>query len=81
MRSVADFRTDQALAAGLICYDLSLAKQDAIRIDIKNCLPVQEARMVEELPIEVFELMHEQLGLSFVVKAGKIIGVNHKDYC
>ncbi|ADY54890.1 hypothetical protein Sgly_3155 [Syntrophobotulus glycolicus DSM 8271] len=81
MRSTAALKIDEAVTVGLTCLEQGLdskatVKQNILTAVSMNCLPIREAQSVEELPVEVFELFHRQLGLGFEVRAGKVVGVS-----
>jgi len=81
MRSTAALKIEEAVTVGLTCLEQGLdskatVKENILKAVSMNCLPIREVKSVEELPVEVFELFHRQLGIGFEVKAGKVIGVS-----
>lgn len=83
MRSTAAIKIDEAVTVGLTCLQEGLDSKDTVKKNIltavsQNSFPIQEARTLEELPVTVFEMLHEQLGLGFNIHDGKITGVSIK---
>jgi hypothetical protein len=84
MRSTAALKIEEAVTVGLTCLEQGLdskatVKENILKAVSMNCLPIREVKSVEELPVEVFELFHMQLGLGFEVQAGKVVGVSFTD--
>lgn len=81
MRSTAAIKIDEAVTVGLTCLQEGLDNKDTVKKNIlaavsRNLFPIQEASTLEELPVTVFEMLHEQLGLGFNIHDGKITGVS-----
>lgn len=85
MRSTAAvLKIEEAVTVGLTCLEQGLdskatVKSNILRAVSQNSIPVREMNTLEEFPIEVFELLHRELGLGFEVHAGKITGASVED--
>lgn len=81
MRSAAaQINIDEAVTVGLTCLEQGLDNKATVKRNIleavsKNSIPVSDYSILEDFPVEVFNLLHEQLGIGFNVQAGKITGV------
>lgn len=77
MRSTAALKIEEAVTVGLTCLEQGLdskatVKRDILRAVSQNSVTIREMQTLEEFPVEVFELLHRELGIGFEVHAGKI---------
>lgn len=80
MRSTAAvLKIEEAVTVGLTCLEQGLDSKETVKNNIlravsQNSIPIREKNTLENLPVSIFNLIHEYFGIGFEVQAGKITG-------
>lgn len=74
---VPELTLDDVLRIGLNCVELGIEDKNDVREEIlnyveKNYVDLNSIQRAEELPIDLLELLHRQLGVTFEAIAGKL---------
>ena len=77
MNTVAVQKIENAVRVGLTCVEQRLVNKGAVRRQLMEVVmqQMQPARTVADLPIEVLELLHDELGIGFEANDGQISGL------
>ncbi|MBV1817624.1 hypothetical protein KUA25_06055 [Bacteroidales bacterium MSK.15.36] len=71
---------DEVVTVGLTCLEQKLdTKADVknrILEAVQNQYSIIDVKEIEELPLSIFQLLYEKLGIGFEINDGKVMGVS-----